>query len=32
MRDSKNSDGPVLVFDVATWSSFVTGVKTGELF
>lgn len=31
VRDSKNPHGPALVFPSATWSSFVTGIKTGGL-
>lgn len=31
VRDSKNPDGPVLLFEAAAWSSFVTAVKEGEL-
>ncbi|TJZ50363.1 DUF397 domain-containing protein [Streptomyces piniterrae] len=30
VRDSKNPDGPALVFPAAGWSSFVTAVKGGE--
>ncbi|AJT67229.3 DUF397 domain-containing protein [Streptomyces chattanoogensis] len=29
IRDSKNPDGPALVFPAAHWSSFVTAVKNG---
>jgi Domain of unknown function (DUF397) len=31
VRDSKDPQGPALVFTHAAWSSFVTGVKRGEL-
>ncbi|MCS0639876.1 DUF397 domain-containing protein [Streptomyces sp. LP05-1] len=31
VRDSKVSDGPVLGFRAAAFSSFVVGVKAGEL-
>jgi uncharacterized protein DUF397 len=31
VRDSKNPDGPRLGFRTATWSSFVTAVRGGEL-
>ncbi|MBB5933641.1 DUF397 domain-containing protein [Streptomyces zagrosensis] len=31
VRDSKDPHGPALVFDAAAWSSFVAGVKAGEL-
>ncbi|MGW2919627.1 DUF397 domain-containing protein [Streptomyces angustmyceticus] len=30
VRDSKNPDGPALVFPAGGWSSFVTAVKGGE--
>lgn len=30
MRDSKNPDGPVLVFTPAEWEAFILGVKDGE--
>lgn len=30
VRDSKNSDGPSLVFTQAEWEAFVGGVKDGE--
>jgi hypothetical protein len=30
VRDSKNPDGPVLVFGKTEWSAFVRGVKAGE--
>lgn len=29
VRDSKDPDGPVLVFTQTEWSDFVQGVKTG---
>ncbi|MGA5559578.1 DUF397 domain-containing protein [Streptomyces platensis] len=31
VRDSKDPHGPALLFDAATWSSFVTAVKGGQL-
>ncbi|MGA4881402.1 DUF397 domain-containing protein [Streptomyces lydicamycinicus] len=31
VRDSKNPQGPALLFGTSTWASFVTAVKTGEL-
>jgi hypothetical protein len=30
VRDSKDPDGPALVFPAAGWSSFVSAVKRGE--
>ncbi|MFC9428371.1 DUF397 domain-containing protein [Streptomyces sp. NPDC056987] len=30
VRDSKDPNGPVLGFPVSSFTSFVTGVKTGE--
>ncbi|GES29382.1 DUF397 domain-containing protein [Streptomyces angustmyceticus] len=30
VRDSKNPDGPALVFPAGGWSSFITAVKGGE--
>lgn len=30
VRDSKNPDGPTLVFPAADWSTFVTALKGGE--
>ncbi|MEU8381079.1 DUF397 domain-containing protein [Streptosporangium sp. NPDC048865] len=30
VRDSKNSDGPALVFMSADWKSFLAGVKGGR--
>lgn len=32
VRDSKLTQGPVLVFPAAGWSSFVSAVKTGTTF
>lgn len=31
VRDSKDPHGPALIFNAATWSSFVTAVKDREL-
>ncbi|GFE15956.1 hypothetical protein Sgleb_40030 [Streptomyces glebosus] len=31
VRDSKDPHGPALLFDAATWSSFVTAVRGGTL-
>ncbi|GAO06778.1 MULTISPECIES: DUF397 domain-containing protein [Streptomyces] len=31
VRDSKNPQGPALLFGTSAWASFVTAVKTGEL-
>ncbi|WP_078606417.1 DUF397 domain-containing protein [Streptomyces violaceorubidus] len=31
VRDSKNTQGPALVFPPASWSSFVTAVKDSRL-
>ncbi|BCK69426.1 hypothetical protein Srufu_033790 [Streptomyces libani subsp. rufus] len=31
VRDSKAPHGPAILFDAATWSSFVTAVKGGTL-
>ncbi|NDK29287.1 DUF397 domain-containing protein [Streptomyces sp. TR1341] len=31
VRDSKNTQGPALVFPPASWSSFVTAVQDGRL-
>lgn len=28
--DTKNPDGPVLLFDKAEWNAFILGVKNGE--
>lgn len=30
VRDSKDPDGPVLLFTPAEWEAFVAGVKAGE--
>lgn len=30
VRDSKNQDGPALVFTSAEWDAFIGGVKDGE--
>ncbi|XVU25830.1 DUF397 domain-containing protein [Actinoplanes sp. CA-054009] len=30
VRDSKNPDGPALIFTAAEWDAFVGGVKDGE--
>ncbi|MFC0865224.1 DUF397 domain-containing protein [Sphaerimonospora cavernae] len=30
LRDSKNPDGPALVFTPSEWEAFVAGVKDGE--
>ncbi|HEV2638158.1 MAG TPA: DUF397 domain-containing protein [Actinocrinis sp.] len=30
VRDSKNPDGPKLVFTAAEWDAFIGGVKDGE--
>ncbi|MGW8553729.1 DUF397 domain-containing protein [Streptomyces tubercidicus] len=31
VRDSKNPDGPALLFEAPVWASFVTAVKSGGL-
>ncbi|WP_411137063.1 DUF397 domain-containing protein [Streptomyces sp. C10] len=31
VRDSKNPQGPALLFDASAWSSFVAAVKNSEL-
>ncbi|GAA2600852.1 DUF397 domain-containing protein [Streptomyces tubercidicus] len=31
VRDSKTPHGPALLFEAATWSSFVNAVKGGQL-
>ncbi|SOE12589.1 protein of unknown function [Streptomyces sp. 2323.1] len=31
VRDSKNPEGPVLLFPAAVWSGFIGGVKDGRL-
>ncbi|MFJ9771837.1 DUF397 domain-containing protein [Kitasatospora sp. NPDC101157] len=30
VRDSKDTQGPVLVFPTDAWDSFITAVRTGE--
>ncbi|MCC5574434.1 DUF397 domain-containing protein [Microtetraspora sp. AC03309] len=30
VRDSKNQDGPVLVFTPEEWDAFIAGAKAGE--
>ncbi|MFW6692149.1 DUF397 domain-containing protein [Streptomyces sp. MAR4 CNX-425] len=30
VRDSKNPDGPALLFPIESWASFVAAVKDGE--
>ncbi|MFI9365124.1 DUF397 domain-containing protein [Kitasatospora sp. NPDC053057] len=30
VRDSKDPDGPALIFTVGAWESFVTAVRSGE--
>ncbi|WP_431041411.1 DUF397 domain-containing protein [Streptomyces sp. P1-3] len=30
VRDSKDPDGPALVFKASAWSAFVAGVKAGD--
>ncbi|MBV6697797.1 DUF397 domain-containing protein [Kitasatospora aureofaciens] len=30
VRDSKDPEGPALVFPTAAWSAFVAGVKAGD--
>ncbi|MFJ4668175.1 DUF397 domain-containing protein [Kitasatospora purpeofusca] len=30
VRDSKDPEGPALIFGAAAWSSFLAGVKGGE--
>ncbi|MGH3692832.1 MAG: DUF397 domain-containing protein [Pseudonocardiaceae bacterium] len=30
VRDSKNPTGPALRFTTAAWSTFTTGIRTGE--
>jgi Domain of unknown function (DUF397) len=30
VRDSKNPDGPTLIFTPAEWDAFVAGVRAGE--
>ncbi|MFI9332077.1 DUF397 domain-containing protein [Kitasatospora sp. NPDC052868] len=31
VRDSKDPDGPALLFAAEAWSSFLAGVKSGDL-
>lgn len=31
VRDSKNQNGPVLVFSSDDWQAFVGGIKSGEI-
>jgi hypothetical protein len=31
IRDSKDPNGPVLVFDSAAWAEFIQAIKRGEL-
>ncbi|MET7796867.1 DUF397 domain-containing protein [Streptomyces decoyicus] len=31
IRDSKDPQGPALLFEASAWSSFVTAVKSGQL-
>ncbi|MER7765783.1 DUF397 domain-containing protein [Kitasatospora sp. NPDC096140] len=31
VRDSKDPDGPALVFTAAAWEAFLTAVRTGDL-
>jgi hypothetical protein len=31
VRDSKDTEGPVLVFTTAGWEAFANGVKSGDL-
>lgn len=31
VRDSKDTQGPALVFPKSTWAAFVAGVRSGEL-
>lgn len=30
VRDSKNPDGPILMFDSAEWRAFTSGIRSGE--
>lgn len=30
VRDSKNPDGPALIFPMGSWADFVAGVKAGD--
>jgi len=31
VRDSKDRNGPILVFDATDWAGFTAGAKRGEL-
>ncbi|UWE07615.1 DUF397 domain-containing protein [Actinacidiphila bryophytorum] len=31
VRDSKNPDGPTLLFPHPAWSAFITAIKSGDL-
>ncbi|GHH82478.1 hypothetical protein GCM10018781_67490 [Kitasatospora indigofera] len=31
VRDSKDPEGPALLFPAAAWSAFVAGIKAGEI-
>jgi hypothetical protein len=31
LRDSKNRNGPTLLFEPSEWNAFLQGVKSGEL-
>ncbi|MEU2514192.1 DUF397 domain-containing protein [Streptomyces syringium] len=31
VRDSKNPQGPTLLFEAGAWSAFITGLKAGSL-
>ena len=31
VRDSKDPEGPALIFEPAQWAAFTSGVKAGEL-
>ncbi|MGW4086945.1 DUF397 domain-containing protein [Streptomyces sp. NPDC004822] len=31
VRDSKDKQGPALVFPKSTWAAFVTSIRTGEV-
>jgi len=31
VRDSKNPDGPALVFEPGDWAAFVAGVRAGDM-
>ncbi|MET7905875.1 DUF397 domain-containing protein [Streptomyces sp. NPDC005355] len=30
VRDSKNPDGPALIFPTGAWSAFIAGLKAGD--